>query len=189
MTYRFEFDPTASNPANKISNESFSFSASGTRVFIPAEGRFYTRGMKVTNAANGVLLVPTVDYWVLDMDMEVTMATGFETGYGIVVRGGIGSVVVDYQAVGGDRLTTSARAELLSHFMNRDLDTVYWRQIVGRPLTFPPAEHMHSLSDLKSWDSVVARLDLIVNALTRPNVANQDILIEHIVNVVLSRLN
>lgn len=189
MTIRFEFDPTASSPDNKITQESHSFSVGQSRVFIPAEGRFYTRGLRVVDQTTGALLVPTQDYWVIEMDMEVTMSTGFETGYGIVVKPGIASVLVDYQVVGGDRLTNSGRTQLLEHFMSKDLDRVYWRQIMGRPTTFPPAEHHHTLADLNSWESVVARLDLIVAALTNPQQQSLDALVEHVANLVIDRLN
>lgn len=182
MTYRFEFDPTGVNPDNKIENEVHNFTHPSHRLFIPAEGVFYTNDLVVKDQSGNTLQALT-DYVAVVLH-EVTYQVGLEACCGLLIKNqAASSVSITYQAVGGEYGNVQTELQdLIDNTSPEIFSQVYWGQVVGKPVSFPPALHQHPLGDITNWAPVLDALDQILKSIQHTNESM-------ILNVLNSRLN
>ncbi len=182
MTYRFEFDPTGVNPSNKISNEPHDTTQPYKKLFIPAEGVFYTKNLVVKDQSGNTLQALT-DYVAVVLH-DVTYTVGLEACCALLIKKqSVSSVSITYQAVGGPY--GNVETELQELINNSDpaiFGNVYWGQVLGKPTSYPPALHTHTLGDITQWAPILDALDHIVKAIENQNESM-------FFNMINSRLN
>lgn len=137
------------------------------RAFVPNHGPFYTKGLVVRDASNGVELVPKTQYVATQLFAEASLRTGLQVCSVIVVTDPAVSsnVLIDYQVVGGEFSSSVYAIQQLIDSLNLDDRPVYWGDILGKPEAFPPTPHLHDLGDVYGFEFLVAALVGIRNAI------------------------
>lgn len=161
----YPFDPTGAALTNFITDEVHVFNNASERVFVPEAGPFYTDGLTLRNSVTNAILMPSVDYKALHLHVEAVQATGKTVCSVIYVHNpAVPGVTIDYHVPGG---IYSDTADVIRTFLQSYTlpNVVYWGQILGAPVQFPPAEHLHHLDEVYGWKDVVAVLSDIYGAI------------------------
>lgn len=162
----YPLDKTAAAASNRINPEVVQITTPASRLFVPSAGFFFGKNFRIFDQ-NGVALLPSVDYKLVNLEKDATIETGRDV-YSVVnvIKASVTQVSLDYQCVGGiySDSANSIRQLILSLPNNAPL-AVYWGQILNRPVQFPPAAHMHHAADWYGLGEVVTLLDEIRQAI------------------------
>lgn len=168
--YRYELDPTGTNPDNLVVREPHSLipksNIQDVRVLCPLYGPFYAESIVILDAANGRALDPATDYKITDLLSNPTLEFAKEIGQFIVITNGTVSneVEVSYQVLGGNyQNDASAVQNVFETFLN-DTRPVDWSNISGKPSTYPPSLHLHLLQDIINFGPLVVAIDSLRQA-------------------------
>lgn len=170
-TFRLEEDRTGISPNNLIPNEAHKLPATGVRFFVTKRGPFFTKSVRMVDAASGRLLVPRIDYDCIQLEVEQTTLSGKEVCSIIVIRNEEVSdnILVTYQAYGGWlSYSVTAIVEMIEA-LNLDVLEITWGQIIGVPDRLPAAPHRHPLSDVYGWHKLFPGLGAIRDAIITGN--------------------
>lgn len=172
IRYAYEFDPTGRHPANLIRNERHTITDTNRtqqNIIVPAFSPFFENSLIVTDIGTGNRLIEGVDYTIeWPVTEAATKTEGYVPLYGCIQFIDLritGQFEIQYQTVGGSyALDGIAIAQSLANHA-ADPATVVYSQIVGKPLTFPPLEHVHHVNDFVGMEEVVAQLKLLIEAI------------------------
>jgi hypothetical protein len=170
---RYALDPTGTNPDNLVSGEIKTLSnAPQVRAAAPTYGPFFAESMIVYDHGTNQLLTRGVDYELLDLVEEATVAYGKEILQMILVKNTsvTGQIRLTYQVLGGLYQNNSeGLLEIYDSIMN-DTRPVDWSLVVNRPSEYPPTDHLHAASDVKGTGPLVVALKGIENAIVLSNI-------------------
>ena len=162
----YPLDKTAAAASNRINPEVVQITTPASRLFVPSAGFFFGKNFRIFDQ-NGVALLPSVDYKLVNLEKDATIETGRDV-YSVVnvIKASATQVTLDYQCVGGTYSdTANSIRQLLASLPANSLNAVYWGQILNRPVQFPPAAHMHHAADWYGLGEVVTLLDEIRQAI------------------------
>lgn len=170
--YAYDYDPTGRSTANKIVREAHTITPqnrSRYNVIIPAYAPFFRRSLEVVDKQSGQLLIEGIDYTVeWRVVAAADRAENLQPIYGgiqFIDQEITGTFLVTYQTIGGQFTIGSVEiAQALANQANDPLTTNY-DDIIGRPLVFPPLEHVHSIKDFVGFDHVKEELAGIKEAI------------------------
>lgn len=169
--FKLEEDRSGVNPNNLVPNEEHNLPVTGARFIVTKRGPYYTKSVKIRDAATNRPLIPRVDYDCIQMEVEQTAISGKEVCSVIIIRNEAVSpkILVTYQAFGG-WLSYSVTAVIeMVKALELDAREIEWGQIVGVPDRLPAAPHRHPLSDVYGWHKIFPGLQAIRDAIITGN--------------------
>lgn len=181
---RYDLDPTGVSPNNFVSQEEHVLGpkAGPYHPIAPIYGPFYSDTDTFRVYVNGnSLLAPGVDYWCTNLISDETAKFSKEVSEILIVKGrSEGDVItIDYQVVGGLIQNHSKGLVQLYQTFLKDNRPIDWSKgLKGKPETYPPAYHLHLLSDVVGWESMIVAIERLINALTLRNVPAFEALID-----------
>lgn len=174
--WKYDLDLTGKNPNNLVSGEIHTVPNDNQYAFATDYGPFYSDSVKVTVKDTGVVLTQGVDYECLYLYADATQASGKPVTAVIhILNKSINAdLLVDYQVVGGRFSSNAYALEELIAQLQIDNRSISWENIANKPLTFPPAPHLHAATDLYGLEWVVDALGELTQAVLLGDVASHD---------------
>lgn len=174
----YPLDLTGTASSNLITGEVHDLSglpATQNRAFVLNYGPFFTDGLVVTNLATGQPLKAASigstggQYVATQLFVDATLRTGKDICAVIVITdltlpAGL-QVSVTAQMLGGDYSASVDAIQQLINGLSLGSQPVAWAGILGKPVLFPPAPHLHDLGDVYGFEYMVAALERIVQAI------------------------
>jgi hypothetical protein len=163
---QYPLDLVGTSPTNKIVGERREINTGAERVFVPKAGPFYTESFVIYNDETGEPLRPVDDYLLVQPFAQAALRSGKDVQSAIVLKIPAPVIVrLDYQVVGGEySWNLGALADLIAE-LNLDERAVKWGSIIGRPIMYPAAPHIHDIGDTYGWEYVVWQLERVSNAI------------------------
>lgn len=183
--YLYEFDPSGGLAANRITDELHIINpASGSDfdVIIPSFAPFFKKGLVVKHLTSGQTLTEGVHF---DLGYHFAAASKecATPIYGAIVltdRTLSGSLSIDYQTLGGEWVLDTQEIQTILANIKTDPRTVKWDDVIDKPITFPPVDHLHHSDDLVGMDDVVKGINDIRDAIGDSAAKAMTALLEHI---------
>lgn len=168
--YSRPFDPTAASIQNLILNEERPLAVLDKYLFVPSHGPFYVESLVVRNGRD--VLVQGVHYSVLVLHTEATLATAREVAVCIRIDDrSLDQVYIDYQAVGGQYTSlVNVLRQLKENSGGKLVSPIYFKDIIGKPDTFNPSAHYHSMWEFHGWEILINALDRVRQALLKRDI-------------------
>lgn len=179
---KYPLDLTGRSADNLVIAEPHGPAVNGNRAFVPSYGPFFTRSLVVRNRATGTALTPKVHYNAAQLFEDATLKTGQEICSVIVMTdAGLGiEVEIDYQVLGGDYSSSITAIQEMIAALDLDARPVHWGSLLGKPVQFPPAPHLHDLGDVYGFEYVVAALEALRQAILMGDSAAHDELLQYV---------
>lgn len=164
----YQFDPTASAPANLVSGEIKTISTSKSRMTTLIHGCFFAKDLVVVNLNTNSVMIMGAGFFLRGFDPELSALTGYEVASGIYFPSYTGNVSITYRAVGGYQSLNSQILNELNETINNITNTGFdWSDIGNKPDTFSPDPHQHSvITDLNDLYRLNQRFDSLLDALS-----------------------
>lgn len=164
---RFNVDLTGTNVNNRIVDEPHTLPDKLYRSIAPIYGPYYTESLVVVDTAASQTLIRDVHYKCLDVVGIPTAQSGKEicTIIVIIAQSVSSSVVLNYQALGGNYERTHEAIKLLIDNLLTDTRPVYWPSILNRPDGFEPSHHLHNVGDVYGFEYMTAELERLKTAI------------------------
>lgn len=173
LTAFLPVDNTGVAPSNLITQEYHQISGGSKSIIRPNFGAFFKESLILYSVSGtgtlGVLNHGT-DYTFSNLDVNATAHTGKEI-YDVVLilNTELTSIFsITYQALGGDNNLNLAAIYALAQQAGLGVSTPY-SQLTDVPTVFPPAAHVHDISDVYGMEYVVSFLTGIKNAIVSNN--------------------
>lgn len=181
---RYDLDLTGVNRNNYIHKEPYKLTNTKVRTLVPLYGPFYTESLVLTDDATGRVLEREIDFICVEMVRDLTASTGKEVCSLILITNQDVSETgtISRQIVGGNFQYDSSSIGRLYEAVMNDNRTVDWLRVTNKPTGFPTTEHRHLLEDLFGFESVVAAIDRLRNAIFLSDVPAYEFLVDWIVN-------
>lgn len=162
---KYPYDPTGQSQYNRVVGEIISLPR-GTRdrAYALAGGPFFANSVVLTAVPANTVLTKGVDYDLLYLYQEATKAVGQPVMAVVYVHNTaiLGQVSVDYQVVGGEFSSNMTAIQALIESLQIDGRTIVWDDILNKPVTFPPAPHLHHVGDWYGMEAVVEALERLI---------------------------
>lgn len=157
LIIKYPYDPTGLAETNLVVGEPHSIPILKNRAFALNAGPFFADSVVVRTQVDNTVLVRDVDYVVLYIYQEATRKVGQEISAVIFVTNVAisGLLLVDYQVLGGEFSSNVSAIQQLIESLEIDNRAIVWDDIIDRPVTFPPAPHLHDVGDLYGMEAVV----------------------------------
>ena len=171
-TFAYDYDPTGKSVHNRIVNEAHTITPenrSRFNVIIPSYAPFFRNSLEIVNQQTGQRLIESIDFtceWRVVAAQEKTEnLRPIYGGIQFIDSEITGTFLITYQTIGGQFTIGSTEiAQALANQANDPLVTNY-DDIIGKPLVFPPLEHVHSIKDFIGFDHIKAVLESIREAI------------------------
>lgn len=171
---KWDFDPTGTNPDNKVTNEFQVISppnSSDYYFLIPKAAPYFKDTMKVFfREENGARreMIHGVDWLATHFFIGASRSTA-KPVYGsiTILNKQLAGVVelAEYQTVGGDWVIDPQKAiEIVANALGNPRITT-WEEVDDRPTRFPPTDHEWYLDDLVGMKETVEVLEKVVDAI------------------------
>lgn len=160
-TATYALDVTGTSTANLVQGEVHVTNSDPTRIFVAQAGDFFTDTLRIVDSDTGQPLALISQYLCLQNNQEATDLTGKNVASIIkILDPAVVNIVITYQCIGG---IYQNQYNALVNMLNLNLGSLppnlSWNQIIGVPLTFPPAIHFHPASDWYGLGEVVTILN------------------------------
>lgn len=149
VPYLYEFDHTAANPSNLISNEPHSVVINESKLITLDHGCFYTEGLVIEiNSPPYTPLVLNTDYFFRGFEPNLTAMSGHEAASAIYFPTYTGNIRITYQVVGGaDSFNSIIRKNIADAITANNNLPIDWNTIGNKPTVYPQDPHTHSVLD------------------------------------------
>lgn len=192
MTFdpRFEIgeDYSAKSSRHYQYNETHDFTNETTsRIFMPSQGSYYVKSLKVVDKATGKTLTKGVDYNCTILDDVATRRSGLEScGIIEVTNLDVTGVIINYQFVGGLHTTGYfILRHLVEMYPNGINAVIEWDNILNKLDEYDPSYHMHHVRELFNSNQLSIWIERIRCAVVESYATN----FENIYNLAQDRLN
>ncbi len=176
---RFPLDPTGVNPNNLVENEPQTLNSGvQNRAIAPIYGPFFSSGLIITDTATNTPLSPS-QYSVVDLLQDATMLFG-QGIYSVILitdSSVSNNVLVTYQVLGGEYQNSASGIVNAYETLLGDNRPVNWVNVLNKPTQFPATLHNHLLADVYGFQSVVAALERVRNAVILSDVPTLNALV------------
>lgn len=157
-------DYTGVNPDYRAVNEQQDLQAKNSYIIVLNYGAFYAGSLVVINAADGAVLKPgkNEDYYSEMLDPIATAKSSKTVHCTLTVNEARFPtkpvLIITYQFVGGPYQLNTAALEQAVSDLETQPDTVYWDNVLNKPVAYPPSYHTHDASDITHLESTNAAL-------------------------------
>lgn len=160
-------DLTGTSADNLIADEEHILDQGQKRLIIPKYGSFFEAGLKLFHPVLARDLVKDTEYMIVELYQKASLETGKAVFNAIIITDQTldGSVMVDYQALGGPFM---ANNEELLAWVNATLVnpiSIAWDDLKDKPREFNPEEHYQHIRDLYGTEYLVDELKRIEEAI------------------------
>lgn len=191
---RYPLDPTGLSLNNFVQGEEhvLGVKAGPYHPLAPFYGPYYNSRDTLTVYAGTTLLEYQVDYWSTNLIQDATARFSGEVCELIIVKNRTEGEVItlNYQNVGGlFQNHAKGLVDMYNAFLadNRPVDWV--TGVRNKPTAYPPSYHLHLLSDVVGWESLIVAIERLINALTLRNVPAFEALIDWVMARVLETVS
>jgi hypothetical protein len=164
---RFALDPTGQSPNNLVVNEAHTLDPNlQVRAIAPIYGPFYQNSLVITDLSTNTTLSQS-QYSCVELLQDATMKFGQGIYALILITDSTVSntVSINYQVLGGDYQFSAQAVVSAYETLLQDNRPVDWANVLNKPTTYPPSLHEHLLSDVYGFESIIAALERIRNAI------------------------
>ena len=173
--YRYPLDGTGLSPDNLVVGEEHQLSARAVRCVAPTYGGFFAESMVVKDLATDMPLIRGVDYTFGELFEFPTGRYGKEIfGLIAITKPNVAGVKLTYQALGGDYAYSMDTIIAMIDSLNLGDRPVEWGEIIGHPVMFNPASHLHDIGDIYGFEYVVHAIERLRAAVLLGDVASHD---------------
>lgn len=129
----------------------------GTWIFVPIAGAFYTKDLIVTNTINGRQLEPQTQYRALHVQKKAIDLSAKEVCCVLVILDpAVNEVSVKRRVVGGEfQYIGSDLENVISDEEINNINSSSWGQVIGEPIQYPFDPHKHYEEDIYGLEHVV----------------------------------
>jgi hypothetical protein len=169
-TVSYDFDPSGTLAANKITGEITVLSAPNYSDFyfiVPRAAPYFVESLQIIHLPTSRVLVRGVDWVPSYRFHDASLACAKEIAGAITFydKTLAGAIRYNYQTIGGPwTLDETKILELLSNAVT-DPRVTTWEQVVERPIDFPVIDHQWNLTDLVGMSAVVEAANAIAEAI------------------------
>lgn len=184
-TSRYQLDPTGVNPNNLVVGEIATVNSARNTTIITTAGAYYADSLVIYDSSNLTMpLVRNTDYVCLELVEDATAKYGKEI-YQIILfykNPLITSININYQAVGGYyEYQTDNIQKLYDKVLSTNQD-VQWFDILNKPLTYVPSNHINMLEDIYGFEPVVYALERLRDVIGLTNSSSYQVLLDFVNN-------
>ena len=165
---QYALDPTGLNSDNLVHNEIHQLTPNRRiRAIAPIYGAYYTEGLIVTDGTTQGVLTKGVDYITVDLVPTASETYGKEICSVILILNTSVSntVYITYQVLGG--MYTKNFSGIANYINTLAIDNrpVAWPNIIGKPSSFNPTQHLHDIGDVYGFEYITYALERIRSAI------------------------
>lgn len=183
---QYPFDPTGSASTNLITGELRTLTevnAAPYRIFIPSLAPFYLNNLLLEHINQEGVATPMVegiDYYPCLPYMAATRSIGqpIYGGLSFISTLPQGVIRLQYQTLGGQWTADSGYVyeQLLASVYNNR--TTWWDRLTNVQDLFPPMDHEHVMDDIEGHQALLAKLDVIRDAILNQPTTVPDLLLK-----------
>lgn len=180
---RYQLDPTGINPNNLVVNELHTVRTTGNSTVIPVNGAYYTESLVIHDNSNmSVPLIRGKDYACLELVEDATAKYGKEICQLILFYKNplTSKISINYQAVGGYYSYQTNNIQELYNKVLANSQTADWYNLINKPLSFVPSEHVNMLEDIYGFEPVIYALERIREVIGLTNSVSYQSLIDSV---------
>lgn len=179
---KYPLDPTGSSVDNLVLAEPHVVPRDNSRAFATFYGPYYTDSLVVRQKGNVTPLVLNTDYKPINLYQDATIALGMSVSAAIIITNkSLGSdFEIDYQVVGGPFSLSSDAVSDLFEALELDTRKVNWVDILGKPVRYPPAPHLHDADDLYGMEFVTEALENLRLTILQGDIASHEQIYDYI---------
>lgn len=139
----------------------------GTWIFVPIAGAFYTKDLIVTNTINGRQLEPQTQYRALHVQKEAIELSAKEVCCVLIILDpAINEVSVKRRVVGGKfQHVGSDLEQIITEEEINNINSSSWGQVIGNPVQYPFDPHKHYEEDIYGLEHVIYLLSETVQVI------------------------
>lgn len=173
---KYPLDTTGQSADNLVLAEPHVVPRDASRAFATFYGPYYTDTLVVRQKGNVTPLKLGTDYKPIMLYQDATMMLGLSVSAAIIITNkSLGSdFEIDYQVVGGPFSLSSNAVSDLFEALELDNRKVNWIDVLGKPVRFPPAPHLHDADDLYGMEFVTEALENLRIAILTGDVASHE---------------
>ncbi len=184
--FRYQLDPTGTNPDNKVVGELITLDNFQNRAGVPSYGPIFAESLLIYDNVTNQPLVRDTDYKLLELVQSATGKFGKEiVAAFLIINSNISSTIrLDYQVLGGlYQFDDTAVTNIYNTFLN-DGRGIPWVDVLNKPLEFPPSLHNHLLADIYGFEPVVVALERIRNAIAISDLPAYRVLVDWVISKI-----
>lgn len=179
---KYPLDTTGKSKDNLVLAEPHVVPRDNSRAFATFYGPFYTDSLVVRQKGNVTPLKPGTDYKPIMLYQDATVMLGLSVSAAIIITNkSLGNdFEIDYQVVGGPFSLSSSAVSDLFEALELDNRKVNWVDVLGKPVRFPPAPHLHDADDLYGMEFVTEAIENLRLAILTGDVASHEQIYDYI---------
>ena len=182
--YRYPLDGTGLSPDNLVVGEEHQLSTRPVRCIAPIYGGFFAESVVVKDLATDLPLIYGTDYTFGELFEFPTGRYGKEIfGLIAITKPNVAAIKINYQALGGDYAYSMDAIIQMIDSLNLGNRPVAWGEIIGHPIMFNPASHLHDIGDVYGFEYVVHSIERLRAAVLLGDVASHDEIYRYIDSV------
>ncbi len=188
---RYPLDPTGTNRDNLVAGEVHTLSAQTFRVIAPTYGPFFGDStLRVYDASTNQAL-NTTQYRAIELLQDASLKFGKPIFLMVLILDPNVSnqVAIDYQVLGGAFQNNAKNMIDMYQAILNDNRPVDWVNVQDKPTEFPPVYHRHLLDDVYGFESIVASLERLRNAIILSDVPAYEALMDWVDREILDLKN
>lgn len=162
---KYPYDKTGMSPTNKVVDEIHVLEIDGFTALIPKHTPYFTESLVVKNS-NGDTLGHE-NYINTLFHQKLTNKTHKSISGAIIIRNAKKNekYKITYQAVGGDNYLTAEDIKYFLQEIDASKSRVKWEDILNKPTSFWPYEHIHHVSDIRGFGPLATIGEKILQAI------------------------
>ena len=161
LVIKYPVDPTGISPSNLVQGEQCTLNGNKVRVIAPQYGAFFGASVQLTDLSNNYVLIEGTD-WYPGQLYDIPTSEFGQGVYGLIVITNpnvSNTVLLNYQVAGGEYSVSSTALVSLINSLNLDARPVAWPDIIRKPATYPPSEHLHDAGDVYGFEYLVHAIE------------------------------
>ena len=175
---KFPLDLSGESKHNKVSGETHKLKGRlRFKTLVPNHGAYYTDSLIVRDVKTGEKLKAEQQFLAIQYYEQPSKRSGKEVCASILIlERDIDEVEIEYQAVGGEfEAIVPVIERALESVEDFRLQTASWGDLLDKPDVFPPAPHLHRISDVYGFEHVVQSLERMREVLLYRDIAAREI--------------
>lgn len=184
IPYRYPLDYTGVSPDNTVIDEPHAPVRRTVRCIAPTYAPFFADSMQVFDGLNPVPLVQGTQYKVMNIiPLPTAMADNGKEVYALIaiLDESVGdNIQLNYQTIGGDYVQSYEAALNLLEALTNDTRPAAWPNIFDKPLTYPPALHLHAVGDAIGWEYVAVAVQQVREAIINGDAADHEAILTYL---------
>jgi hypothetical protein len=159
---RFPVDLTGVALSNRVVDEPHSMVRRQVRSVVLQAAPFFKKNVVIVDALTNVALTNSQYKCFNIISLPSALAGPGNDVYGVIVitdQAVSDNVRVTYQSVGGEYVQSFEVIKTLIDTLSLDDRPPTWPNVLNRPSTFNPVQHLHAIGDVIGWEYLVVVLE------------------------------